>query len=272
MALFYYKAFSLQGRQVKDFVSADSLIEARDILTKKSFVIIELKEAKRAQIKSRLTVKEILFFTQDLSKLLSASLPLYESLVALEEKYRTSKNLHPIILDLCDKVKEGKSLSKALVDHSSFDILYRSMVANAEKTGSLDSTFNELTDLLSKQENLKKRLFSLLLYPAILSAFCLVVINVLLFVILPSLFELFEERNNLHPLTCFILGLSKMVNGHKMAILIGALTVTGFIIFCVISPKIRKEAYKLVLHIPFINHIIMKASIMRFCLSFFLPR
>ena len=156
-------------------------------------------------------------FTHSLSRLLEAGLPLYEALMALEEKF-TSSRMRTVILDLLDQIKQGRAFSEALSFHKeSFDILICSIIANAEKSGSLSSALKEIADLLSKQNNLKRQILGSLLYPGILFIFSVLVIGVLLFFIIPSLFSLFEGRT-LHPLTRIVLACSKALCENQMLI------------------------------------------------------
>ena len=147
---------------------------------------------------SRLSDQLLVSFTRDLAQLLRAGLPLYESLVAIEEKYKTHK-AHALFLDLCDKVKSGKHLSQALANYPKvFDQIYISMIASAEETGALASVFSQLEKLILRQQKLKKQLSSAMIYPAFLLSFCVIVINALFFFLIPSMQQLFEERT-LHP-------------------------------------------------------------------------
>ena len=269
MALFQYIAFEDDGKKIKGFLDADNFECAKNDLVNKNLIIVDLKKINQNSFKSKLSPKDLLSITQDLARLLEASLPLYDALLALEEKYRSQKKIHPILLDLCDKVKDGKSLSFALSDYSdSFDILYRSMIANAENVGTLPKTLLELSDLLTKQMSLKRKLVSLLLYPSILSCFCILVVTVLLFFVLPTLFELFEQRSNLHPMTSFVLNVSKLANDNKLFVMIFALLLIVGIIFTLVSKTMKKYVFLIFLKIPFINTLFVKASVMRFSMSF----
>src|SRR5690606_3689121 len=94
-----------------------------------------------------------------------------------------------------------------------------SMVANAEKTGSLSHALQELVEMLSKQEKVKKQLLTALLYPALLSGFCLIVLSSLLFYVIPSLKELFEGKD-LHPFTKIVFATSALACKCKLILLV----------------------------------------------------
>src|SRR5438105_3389227 len=93
--------------------------------------------------KARLSLDHgiLITFTRELGQLLRSGLPLYESLLTIEEKYRSHK-CHVMFLDLCDQVKQGKDLSEALTLYAkTFDPMYIAMVSAGEKMGDLEGTF-----------------------------------------------------------------------------------------------------------------------------------
>src|SRR5207248_697913 len=142
-------------------------------------------------------------FTSQFSELMKAKIPLYESLLSLEEMYR-GEPVHHIIQSLVEHIKKGETLSSALsLFPRSFSSLYIAMVKAGEAVGVLDKTLIKLADLIQKQNQLKKKLISSLIYPALLLGFsCLVITTMLIFVI-PSIQALFVDRT--------VNGLTKMV-------------------------------------------------------------
>ena len=145
-----------------------------------------------------------------LAQLLNAGIPLYESLQALEEQYR-GESCHRVILSLCEQIKAGQSLSQAMSNFpDSFDKLYRSMVAAGESVGALDIVLDKLSQFLQKQNKLKKRDVTAMIYPGILASFSLLIIFMLLGFVVPSMEGIFADRQ-LNGFTEFVLGLSAVL-------------------------------------------------------------
>ncbi len=214
MALFRYKALSEKGRTVRGLIDAESLQEAKQKLVRRQILITEVNSLREEGRSSRVSKQELLVLTKELSRLLQAGLPLFDSLTALEEKYRKHR-AHELLLDLCDTLRAGRSLSEALSRHpQAFDLLYRSMIANAEQSGQMIKALEELSRLMERQIKLKGQIVAALLYPALLGGFCILVFLVLLLFVVPSLAELFEGRS-LHPLTRFVFACSHMVREGK---------------------------------------------------------
>jgi general secretion pathway protein F len=267
MPIFKYKAFSQKGKQISGIVNAEDLEDAKNKLSKQELVIIALKSFIEGESKIHFSKKELYTFTLELAKLIKAGLPLYESLLALEEKYQNSK-LHSIILDMSDKIGNGSCLSKALSFHKkSFDLLYCSMIANAENTGSLVDTLEDIARILQRGMQLKKRFLNAILYPMILGIFCFIVLFGLMFFVVPSLFELFEGRS-LHPFTSFILTISKFANSYKLLLGLIFIVIVALGVFCASFTRGRKKFYNLLIKVPFIKNLFIKSSIIYFCRAF----
>ncbi len=266
MSLFQYLAINESNKKVKGIVDASNLLDAQQKLIQKNFTLLKIDPLKTKTITKNITPKETLQFTRELAKLLSASLPLYDALASLEEKYR-SKKIHSVILCLCDRVKAGKSFSSALSEFSTiFDKLYCSIVANAERVGTLSDAFNELTLILTNQQAIRKKVVSTLTYPCILMAFCFCVLVSLFFFVIPSLSELFEDRD-VHFFTRFILSISKWLNEKKILLFILSITSIASIYLLTLTKKFKAYFQSIILKVPLVGDMLQKLSIIRFSRS-----
>lgn len=266
MPLYRYQAISQNGKKVLGVVNADSLELAKEALQKQKILVVKLFSLKEKANIKQLPDTLLVAFTRDLAQLLRAGLPLYESLLAIEEKYQSHK-AHPLFLDLCDKIKSGMHLSVALASYPKvFDKIYISMIASAEETGALASVFTQLEKLILRQQKLKKQLSSAMIYPAFLMGFCFIVINALFFFLIPSMQQLFEERT-LHPFTATIIGISTFLrtNGPMIGIAATLLIVGLVIYFSRNAGKLLLQ--KLFLKVPILNRMITQAVLSRFCRS-----
>jgi general secretion pathway protein F/type IV pilus assembly protein PilC len=265
MPLFRYVALNLAGKKIKGVIDADTLDAAKEKLKKQEIMAITIAlEKDKGEVV--LPFDLLLAFTRELAQLLRAGLPLYESLLTIEEKYRTHK-AHPLFLDLCDRLKTGNSLSSALTCYpKSFDEVYLSMVGAGEQSGSLGESLQQLALLIARQSRLKKQLGSALIYPAFLGVFCLVVVFSLLFFVIPSMQELFEGRA-LHPLTQVVLAVSNFANTYLVAIVSIILTVVLALLLFIRAPRGKIVVQKIMLVLPFVKTMIIQTALTRFCRS-----
>lgn len=263
MPLFEYKAVSGKGRKLTATIDADSLQDAKLKLIRRQISVIEIHSLSGKKMKERLKKSEVLNLTRELTRLLHAGLPLFEALSALEEKYLGQKP-HRILLNLADMIRSGYTFSQGLAKHpATFDLLYVSMIANSEKTGTLTQALDELADLLSKQIHIRKQLTSALLYPAILCTFCMVVLSSLLFYVIPSLQELFDGRD-LHPFTKIVFVVSNFACSAKGYIAFFIVSLIGFAICALFLPKWKEKLFLFQFRVPFLRKLLAKVAIVRF--------
>ncbi|MES2200347.1 MAG: type II secretion system F family protein, partial [Chlamydiota bacterium] len=262
MALFQYKAIGVGGRAEKGVIDADSLVMAKERLRREQVLITDISSLQEDKKKVILSPTQLLAFTRELSQLLKAKLPLYESLLTIEEKQRNAKN-HALFVDLCDRLKNGYSFSSALSHYpETFNPIYLSMVLSAEQSSSLFEAFDQLTFLISKQQKLKKQLTSSLAYPAFLGGFCFLVVVALFFFVIPSMKELLEDRK-LHPLTQTVLFVSNFLNAHGFLLLFSGI---GFLSAAYVSSRsqiVRRKISEGLLRLPFCKKIILESALVR---------
>ncbi|WP_316359653.1 type II secretion system F family protein [Candidatus Neptunichlamydia sp. REUL1] len=267
MALYQYTALSGEGRRKMGMINADSIELAKERLRKQQILVTKLVSYTKKGDQLTLSSALLVGFTRDLHVLLRAGLPLYDSLLTLEEKYRRTK-LHPIFLDLCDQVKEGRLFSEALKDYPKiFDPVYLSLIRAGEESGSLQQSFAELEKLIGREQALKKKLSSAMIYPAFLGVFCLTVISVLLFFLIPSMSELFEERQ-LHPMTEAVLALSHFLNAHSFLLFMTGAGTLLFFLFFLRHPRGQEKVKRAMLHVPIVKRLFTETIIARFCRVF----
>lgn len=269
MPIYAYKALTEEGKKISGVIDADSLYLAKERLKKRQILITQIELFSNKSQEVVLSSSMLLVFTRELSQLLRAGLPLYESLVTIEEKYRKHKT-HALFVDLCDHLKSGKSLSNALSGYpKTFDEIYLSMVKAAEQSGHLSEAFTDLTLLISRQQKLKKQLFATLAYPAFLGVFCLFVVIALFFFVIPSMQELFEGRR-LHPLTTVVLAVSNWLNNSK-GLFVSVILLGIVAVFCAVRSKnVRMYFFRLACGAPFIRHLLIQSALVRFCRAMFL--
>lgn len=263
MPFYEYKAVSEKGKTYKAAIDAESLQDAKLKLIRRQIAVLQIEALNDKQMRERLSKNEVLNLTREIARLLHAGLPLFEALSALEEKYRGQKP-HRLFLNLCELVKSGYSFSQSLARHpQTFDLLYISMVGNAEKTGRLSQALNELGELLNRQLQVRKQIVAALLYPALLSGFCLVVLSSLLFYVIPSLRELFDGRS-LHPFTQIVFAVSQFACNSKAALAVVFAGLISLGITAFFSPKWKEKLFSMTQKIPYFKGLFVKVAFVRF--------
>ena len=269
MALFHYRYIDSNGKKKSAIIDAEGLLDAKEKLRSKNVLVVSLSETKNKKTglfdrsKERLKNDQLITFTTQLAGLLTAGMPLYESLLSLEEQYR-NESFHPIILSLCEQIKKGSPLSEALKKFpESFGHLYCAMITAGESVGALDTSLEKLVKLLSKQRKLKKQLITALIYPLVLFSFSCLVCTLLLTFVIPSLQTLFEDRD-VNRFTKVVMGFSNFLTHRKLIYLpvLGSLIFGGIYTFS--SKQGKLWIQRQLLRLPVLKTLIIQTAMARF--------
>ena len=260
-----YRYINREGKKKTAVIEASDLNEARKRLASNGIYVISMKMRmgfRKAQ--SRLKPDQLILFTSQLSHLLNAAIPLYESLLSLQEQY-AHESFFPILVSIANDIKEGSSLAEALEkSKGGFSRLYLSMIVAGESAGTLAITLDKLTKLLQKQNRLKKQLLTTLLYPLILLGFSSILITILFTFVVPSLESLFLDIK-VNRFTRFVFFCSHIVTKGwpiYLPLLGGA---TGFFIYFFKKTQGKRLAHLWSLKTPIVKDVVVQAALARFC-------
>jgi general secretion pathway protein F/type IV pilus assembly protein PilC len=264
MPLYQYQYVDAHGKRKTGSIEAQGDREAKDKLREQGVLVTQLQVKNKISRKQNLKGDHLLAFTVQLSQLINAGVPLYESLMALEEQARGDSH-HRIILSLCEQIRAGTSLSTAMGAYpESFDKLYCGMVAAGEAVGALGPVLEKLTHFLARQMKLKKQIVTAMIYPGILGGFSLLIIALLLGFVVPSLEGIFAERK-LNAFTNGVLAFSHLFRDYWWLYLplgIGSLI---FGIWKLRSQQGRLWLEKTLLKVPVLKTLVIQTAVARFC-------
>jgi len=161
--------------------------------------------------------RDVLFFTQELSTLLNAGVPLDRSL-SITGDLTTRGEFRSLVLDVTRLLKGGKSLADSLAAHPShFSDLYVNMVRAGEASGSLAQIFDRLADFERTRDELRGYIIGALIYPALLSVVGLGSILVLLNFVVPRFAQIFSDpRMTIPAPTLMMLKASEIVQTYGL--------------------------------------------------------
>ena len=268
MATYKYKAFDVNEKNLKGFVNASDLDEAKLILKNRGLnpLTIEKSIQKRASV--RISNNNLSIFTKQMSALLSAGTPI-EKCLSLLSKQSSNSKFSQILLSINEDITEGNSLSSAMKKYPSiFDDIYTSTIYAGETSASLSEVFRDLSIYLDKEAKIRSQVVGALIYPAVLFVVSIAVIYSLLSFVLPQVVEQFVSSNvDLPLLTQTLLAFSDV-----FPIIIGSLLVILISIYVVQITNIISQKYQLLiskyfLFIPLIGPIILYDQTARFCSS-----
>lgn len=274
MPLYAYHAFSKEGKKTSGHVDAPSLAGAREKIVSMGLfpTKIELTEEGTSGksffarlFERRVSFKDKIFFTKQLSVLLKSGVPLLQALELLIEQ--TEGQLRSITVSLKDGVKEGKSLADGLSGYPKiFDNTYIQLVRAGEATGKLEIILDRLTTYLERTEALQKKVSKALRGPLIQLGMIGAIIIFMLIVVVPNISEVFEGQGaQLPTATRILMALSSLVLNHWLLLLVGTVVcVIGFLAWKA-SAAGKRTLDTLKLKIPLIRYFTKMSAVVQFC-------
>jgi len=184
----------------------------------------------RLALRSGVSKRDLLVFTQELSTLLGAGLPLDRSLASLAD-VSDNPALRGAVREVLQAVQGGKSLAEALGNHPKiFPPIYVNMVRAGETGGFLEQVLSRLVDYLERAQQLRDELSTAMMYPMFVTAVMGMSMVFLMTFVVPKFTDLFATSGAAMPLpTRMLLGISDLLaNYWWVLILLVAGAIYGF--------------------------------------------
>lgn len=209
MPTFRYSAFNQKGAEVAGTVDAASETEARLQLKQKGLFAKEIAPAAEAgsrwALNSGVSVPDLSLATRRLATLLGSAVPVYEAVATLWEQ-ESPGELKRVLGRVRDRLAEGQGLAQALAaEPKVFSESYVGMVAAGEASGALEVVLERLAEFQEDQAEVRSRVITALIYPAIMVVVGIGVMMVLLGFVVPKISAVFESNKATLPLVTILL-------------------------------------------------------------------
>jgi len=273
MPEYLYKATTLSGQTVEGSLEGRDEEAILQNLHHLGYIPIRITTAQEKGAGARLSsflprrvgVKNLLIFTQELSTLVSAGLPIDRSLDILGTLTENSR-LREVVKDVLKRIQEGSSLAEALGQYPRiFPKVYVNMVKAGESGGFLETILSRLARYLQSTKEIREYLISVMLYPLILTIVSGISVAVLVTFVIPRFARIFTDMGQAIPLpTQIVLSFSHLVVEYWWAGLGGVvLLYLGLKMYTQDEErKWRWDSYKL--KWPALGDIIKKVEAARF--------
>lgn len=213
----------------------------------------------------KVTTKDIVIFTRQLSTMIDAGLPLVQSLEILGDQ-QENVTFKKILVDIRRDVETGNTFADAMKKHPKiFNNLYCNMIDAGEVGGILDTILNRLAIFMEKNMVLTKKVKGALTYPLICLCISIVILAVILIFVVPVFDKMFADFGaSLPALTQMVVNMSNAVQHYFVFILLGA----GFVVFVLkkiySTEKGRIKGDALLLKLPVFGTLIKKVAVAKF--------
>lgn len=227
MTTFVYQAVRKDGARVKGELLARNKADAFQQLDRQKLQPLSLLPAAEAAAASKggtasvaaaptgkqtLNRKQVVQFTEEMSDLLGAGLQLEPALQIMENRQEASA-IKSVCILLRQNVRQGMSFSNALrLVSDGFGDMYCNLVSAGEISGALPTILRRQHAYLVMVENLRGRVVSALIYPAVLVVAGGVLITLFMTKLVPQLKTLFSNAGSTMPtLTRLLIGFSEFL-------------------------------------------------------------
>jgi type II secretion system protein F len=222
MADFIYKATNMSGQVVDGSMEGHDEKAVVRNLHQLGYIPVRVVAAgetgggpRFSFLPQRVGMKQLLAFSQELSTLVSAGLPIDRSLQILGSLTKAPR-LKKVVQDVLTRIREGSSLAEALANHPRiFSKLFVNMVKAGESGGFLEVILSRLVKYLQSAKEIRDFLVSVMIYPLILTAVSGASIVILVTFVIPRFAKIFSDMGQAIPLpTQIMLTLSHYVRGY----------------------------------------------------------
>ncbi|WP_221032216.1 type II secretion system F family protein [Actomonas aquatica] len=217
----------------------------------------------------KLPLEELAVFTQQLSSLLTAGLPLVQCLEALQDQ--TEDQVFRIVIrDVRAEISAGNSFSTAVKRFPrAFNTLFVSMVEAGEASGALSEILGKVASYFESSVKLTKKVKSAMTYPIAVIGLAIALVNVLLIFVIPVFADMFADFGAKLPApTQFLIDLSDFLKANILYIIAGLGVFVWIFRRVVATPKGREIKDKALVKAPIFGNLIHKIALSRFCRTY----
>ncbi len=282
---FTYAAKDGSGKTVTGTLTANSQSEVVLELRRKNLVPVQIsaesaskklfsrprtaKAENWRKAKPKAKLADLVIFTRQLATMLSAGIPMLESLEILSDQVE-EPGFKNALKGVVEDVRTGGDLSAACAKYPrAFSKIYVSMLRAGEISGQIDVILERLADYLEAAQKLKNEIKSAMTYPVV-SLFLVIGIAAFLMIgIVPQFKPVFESLEvDLPKLTQVVMDFAFFCKNNWYLLFFG---VVGAILGAVAFKRTERGAYLfdvLLLKLPIFGTLFQKVAIARFSRTF----
>lgn len=271
MRKFTYEAKdSRTNKTVKAVVQAETEQAAAKLLVSQGLNPTKIREAESKsslfeKFGNRITTKDKVVFTRQLSTLIAAGLPLSQSLHTLVDQTQ-NKRLQVILQDIIASVEGGRSLHDAFAKHPEvFDQLFLALIAAGEASGTLDQALQHIAAQQEKDAAIMSSIRGAMTYPVIVLFVIFGVLIFMLLTVVPQVEKLYKDLHQTLPfITEAVVAVSRFLTQFWWIVLlvIAAVIYVAYQYFRTTAGKHTLDTLKL--NIPIFKGLFLRLYMARF--------
>jgi len=199
MGEFVCRVADANGRVFSHIEAAGTLDEARQKLAERGLFVYSV-QSRSSLVSGMLGVRkerkiggnDFLILNQQFNTLIKAGLPILRALDLLATR-ATAPKLRPVLTQIRDRVREGKSLSEAVDEAGVFSKMYSTAILAGEKSGNLSGVLDHYIAYQRVSTGVKKKILATLVYPTLLVTVATIIVTYLVTGVIPKFALLYRD-------------------------------------------------------------------------------
>jgi len=272
MGEFVCRVADANGRVFSHVEAAATLDEARQKLADRGYYIYSV-EARSSLVSGMLGVRkerkvsgnDFLILNQQFNTLIKAGLPILKALDLLATR-ATAPKLRPIISQIRDRVREGKSLSEAVDEAGVFSKVYSTAILAGEKSGNLSGVLDYYIAYQKVSTGVKKKIVASLVYPTLLVIVASCIVSYLVTGVVPKFAALYRDLGVPLPApTQLLISITVDYRNYILGILAAFLLGVVALFFWSRSEEGGVAFDRMLFRVPVIGDTLLKFQASQFC-------
>ena len=272
MGEFVCRVADANGRVYSHVEAAGTQAEARQKLADRGLFVysVEGRSSLLSGILQRKSNRQIggsdfLILNQQFNTLIKAGLPILRALDLLTDRAATPR-LRPIVAQIRDRVREGKSLSEAVSEAGVFSKVYSTAILAGEKSGNLSGVLDYYIAYQKVSTGVRKKILATLVYPVLLITAATLVVSYLVAFVIPKFGQLYRDMNvELPTATKVLIALTVDYRIAILGMMAGAVVFAMGIFFWSKSEEGGAAFDRLKFRLPLIGDTSLKFQVAQFC-------
>ena len=260
------------GRVFSHIEAATSLDEVRQKMADRGLYVYSV-QARSSLISGMFGVRkerkiagnDFLILNQQFNTLIKAGIPILRALDLLATRTSAPK-LRPILVQIRDRVREGKSLSEAVDEAGVFSRVYSTAILAGEKSGNLSGVLEYYIAYQKVSTGVKKKILATLVYPALLVTVATIIVSYLVTVVVPKFAQLYRDLGAELPGPTKLLIAVTVDYRPYILVVLAALFLTALGVFFWSRSEEGGIAFdRLRFRLPVIGDVLLKFQASQFC-------
>jgi type IV pilus assembly protein PilC len=271
MGEFVCRVADANGRVFSQVEAAGTMDEARQKMAARGLYVysVESRSSLVSGFTNRSRARQVsgsdfLILNQQFNTLIKAGLPILRALDLLSTR-ATSPKLRPVVAQIRDRVREGKSLSEAIDEAGVFSKVYSTAILAGEKSGNLSGVLEYYIAYQKVSTGVRKKIVASLVYPVLLVTVAVIIVTYLVTVVVPKFALLYKDLGSELPgPTQFLVALTVDYRFIVLGV-VAAIVVAIFLIFLWSRSEEGGAAFdRMKFRLPVIGDTMLKFQVAQF--------